>query len=240
MKVQRPADLARDIVAACRILDGKGLVEAYGHVSARMPGRDLLMVTPRGGLDALQPRDLLIVDLRGRLVRGRGTPPLELSMHTEAYRRRPDLGALCRTHSTMAGAWSTLGRSLPATHGFGSFLGPEVPVFPKPDLITTDALGAELAQVLGSGEAVLLRGNGTLVVGRTVSEACVKALFLEESARIQCLIAGAGTPLALTPEELARRTDVPYDHYGRAWQYYRARFASGVTRARGSRRKAAR
>lgn len=238
MRIPGLARLAADVIAACKILDGKGLVEAYGHVSVRIPGTDLILVTPRGGLGFVQARDLVIVDTKGKLVRGSGTPPLEMSMHTTVYRRRPGVGAICRTHSPMAVAWSTFGRGLPATHGFGSFLGHEVPVYHKPDLITTDTLGTELADVLGDGEAVLLRGNGTLAVGRAVSEACVKALFLEESARIQCLMAGAGQPLTMSAEEIRRRTDIHYDHYGRAWDYYRAKYAGGGNRRRQKSRRA--
>ncbi len=232
MRIPPLARLADDVIAVCTILDAKGLVEGYGHVSVRIPGGDLILVTPRGGLGFVRSSDLLIVDMKGKLVRGRGTPPLELPMHTSVYRRRPEVGALCRTHSPMAVAWSTLGRGLPATHGFGSFLGHDVPVYLKPDLITTEALGTELAEILGAREAVLMRGNGTLVVGRTVAEACVKALFLEESARIQCLVAGAGQPLAMSGAEIRRRADVPYDHYGRAWNYYRAKYAAGKNRRR--------
>lgn len=81
-----------------------------------------------------------------------------------------------------------------------------------------------------------MRGNGTLVVGRTLPEACVKAIFLEESARIQCVAAGAGRPLAMSDAEIRRRTDVPYDHYGRAWNYYRAKYAEG-RRPRGEERR---
>lgn len=227
--------MAGDVIAACRILEGKGLIEAYGHVSVRIPGRDLALITPRGAIGQIEARDLLVVDFTGRVVDGRGTPPLELSMHTIAYRRRLEIGALCRTHSPWAVAWSVLGRSLRPVHGFGSFLGAEVPVFSKPDLITTDALGEELAQTLGGAEAVLLRGNGTLVTGATLREACIKALFMEESARTQLQAAAAGPPIVMSGDELRRRTDMHYDHYGRAWDFYRARYA-GAAPARSAQR----
>ncbi|MGH2406400.1 MAG: class II aldolase/adducin family protein [bacterium] len=235
MKIPGLAALAGDVIAACRILEGKRLIEAYGHVSVRIPGRDLVLITPRGAIGLIAARDLLVVDLTGRLVSGRGTLPLELSMHTAVYRRRPEVGALCRTHSPSAVAWSVLGRSLRPVHGFGSFLGAEVPVFPKPDLIATGALGEEMADVLGGAEAVLLRGNGTLVTGATLREACVKAIFLEESAWIQTQAAAAGQPVMMSADELRRRTDMHYDHYGRAWDFYRARYAGGKPSARNRR-----
>jgi ribulose-5-phosphate 4-epimerase/fuculose-1-phosphate aldolase len=231
-KRPRLASLAADVIAACQIIDGKGLIEAYGHVSVRIPGTDRVLITPRGAIGLIDARALLVVDLRGRVVAGRGSPPLELPMHTSVYRRRPAVQALVRTHSPAALAWGILGRPLRPVHGHGSFLGAEVPVFPKVDLIATEALGEELADTLGSAEAVLLRGNGTLVTGAALHEACVKAIWLEESAKIQCQAAAVGPPMIMTADEVRERIDVPYDHYGRAWSFYRTRFARATRRRR--------
>ena len=231
-KRPRLAALAADVIAACRIIDGKGLIEAYGHVSVRIPETDRVLITPRGAIGLIGARALLVVDLRGRVVAGRGTPPLELPMHTSVYRRRPAVQALVRTHSPAALAWGILGRPLRPVHGHGSFLGAEVPVFSKVDLIATEALGEEVADTLGSAEAVLLRGNGTLVTGATLHEACVKAVWLEESAKIQCQAAAVGPPMIMTADEVRERIDVPYDHYGRAWSFYRTRFARATRRRR--------
>lgn len=218
------AALAADVIAACRIIDGKGLIEAYGHVSVRIPGTDRILITPRGAVGLIDARALLVVDPRGRLVRGRGTVPLELPMHTAVYRRRPDVQALVRTHSPAALAWGILGRPLRPVHGHGSFLGAEVPVFLRVDLIATEALGEALADTLGAAEAVLLRGNGTLVTGATLREACVKAIWLEESARLQIQASAVGPPVIMTTDEVRERTVVPYDHYGRAWDFYCTRY----------------
>ncbi len=218
--------LRQEIVEACRVLSGEGLVEAYGHVSHRLPDSDRILITPRRAPALVQrPEELVVVDLEGRRVAGEEDPPLEVWMHTEVYRRRPDVQALCRIHGPAATAWSTLGEGLRPVHGFGAFLGFEVPVFQVPFLITTPELGRAVAEALDKGEAVLLRGNGQLVTGRSVAEACVKSIFLEQSARLHLLARAAGNPVVWTPEEVARRTgpDVPYDHYGRAWAYYRAK-----------------
>lgn len=234
--------IRQEVFAACRVLVGEGLVEAYGHVSARLPDSPCFVVTPRIAPSLLRgPEDLLVVDLDGRRVKGEGEPPLEVWMHTEVYRRRPEVGALCRTHSFAATAWSTLGEPLRPVHGFGAFLGVEVPVFQTPFLITNPELGRAVAEVLGSGEAVLLRGNGQLVAGRSVAEACVKAVFLEQSARLHLAARSAGRPVVWTPEEVARRTgpDVPYDHFGRAWAYYRAKHAAPAEPPGGNRRRRA-
>lgn len=221
-------EIKRDIVIACRILEAKGLVEAYGHISARLPGSEEIIITPRKALATIRVSELITLNLEGKITRGKGKPPLELPMHTSVYRRRPEVNAICRTHSPMALALSVLGRSLRPVHGFGCFLGRMVPVFNKPYLITDDRLGEELAEALGSAEALLLRGNGNLVVGKSVSEACVKAIFLEESALVEWRALAVGQPLYYNDEEFAGRSrmDYPgYDHFARAWDYYRAKYA---------------
>lgn len=222
--------LRKDVLTACRIVDGKRLVEGYGHVSVRIPGTARVLVTPRVAVGLIRsPAELVVVDLEGKGIQGKGFAPLEIFMHTEVYRRRPDVQAICRTHSPMALALSVLGESVKPVHGFGSFLG-EVPVFPKPYLITTRQLGEEVAATLGSAGGMLLRGNGTLLVGATLAEAVVKAIFLEETAAVHLRARSVGEPVVFSAAEIARRTDVGYDHYGRAWDYYARVYGKGARR----------
>ena len=224
MDQQQPTieSLKDDVLSACHIMDAVGLVEGYGHMTARIPGTDKVIVSPRTGLGLVQPDDLLVLDLDGNVLEGSTNPPREYFIHSSIYRARKDVQAICRTQAPMGQAFSTLGIPLRPVHGFGAFL-KDVPVFPKPFLILTQELGDELALLLGSGEAVLLRGNGTAVVGPNVQEARVKAIFLEESATVYMRAAAVGQPLVMTKEEIAIRVDTGYDHYGRAWEFYKAR-----------------
>ena len=118
---------------------------------------------------------------------------------------------------------SILGKRPRAVHGFGSFLGAEVPIFAKPFLIVNADLARQVVATLGDAEAVVLRGNGDIVVGRSVAEATVKAIFLEESCELQYLALCAGEPTYMTADEVAIRHEPGYDHFGRAWEYYRER-----------------
>lgn len=216
--------LRDDLLTASLILDSEGLVEGYGHVSARLPDQDAMVMTPRKGLGLLtSPDEMVIVSLDGKLIEGDETPALECIMHGEIYRQRPDVQALVRTHSEYVNVLSILGRKPRVVHGFGSFLGAEIPIMQKPLLITDVELARELAQNLGSAEAVLMRGNGDLVTGKNVAEATIKAIFLEESCRLQYLAMCAGEPQYFSSEESAIRSNPGYDHFGRAWEYYKAR-----------------
>jgi len=216
--------LRQDLLIASQILDSEGLVEGYGHVSARLAGREAMLITPRTGLGLLSdPDEMLVVSFDGRLLEGDGPVAIESVMHGEVYRLRSDVHALVRTHSQYVNVLGILGRRPRVVHGFGSFLGAEVPIFPRPLLVTNVGLARELALALGSAEAILMRGNGDLVTGATVAEATVKAIFLEESCRIQYLALCVGEPTYFSPEDLAVRRDPGYDHWGRAWDFYTAR-----------------
>lgn len=219
--------LREDLLTASQILDSEGLVEGYGHVSARLAGRDAMLMTPRKGLGLLSDSDeMLVVGFDGVLLGGDGPVAIEAVMHGEVYRRRPDVRALVRTHSEYVNVLSILGRPPRVVHGFGSFLGAAVPIFQRPLLITNQGLARELADALGAAEAVVMRGNGDLVTGATVAEATVKAIFLEESCRLQYLAMCAGEPTYFSEEDRRIRANPGYDHWGRAWDYYRARVLS--------------
>ena len=226
MREPTPEEVRQDLYVACRIMDGKGLTEGFGHISYRFPGTDRVMMPPRRGPGIVRPEEMLVLDLEGNVVEGEGTPALEYYMHARIYRRRPDVRSVCRTHSPMVQALGLLGQPIRPVHGFGTFLG-TVPVFPIPYLITTPELGDQLAEALGQGEAVVMRGNGAITVGRTVQEALVKAVWLEEDAFIQVHARAMGEPIYFTEEEAQRRAAVPYNVWARAWEYWKERSAGG-------------
>src|SRR5206468_8316638 len=86
-------------------------------------------------------------------------------------------------------------------HNHGSFFAGGVPVFSTPDLISTAKLGDEVAQGLGDKPAILLRGNGQVTVGRTIPEAVMMAIYLEEAAEVLYGALQIGAPIPLTRSE---------------------------------------
>jgi len=217
------------IVRVCRILDGMGLVEGFGHVSARGK-KDAILLTPARGLALVSEPELLTFDVQGRLLEGQeGSAPLERWMHFAIYRARPDVHAICRTHSRMAVLLGAARTGIRPVHGFGAMLGASVPVHDVNDLITTDAMGKDVAQTLGDAVAVLLRGNGGVVTGATLQQACVRAIYLEEAAFLQAAAAATGGAPAFTADELAARQRWHEVEAERAWEYYSRKFADSTS-----------
>lgn len=219
-----PSELRNEILTACRVLTHFKLVEGFGHVSARVPGTEHVAITPRKALALVRPEELVELDVNGHQVGGEGRPPLETPMHLAVYRRRPDVAAICRAHPRHVAAFACAAEPIYVAHGFGADLGAVAPMFEQPFLITDAQLGEGVADALGQGVAVILRANGCLVTGESVPDACVKALFLEETAQTQLLARAAGlTPRPYSAEDAERRrgSDTPHQPV-RAWEYYAA------------------
>ncbi|HEX5020035.1 MAG TPA: class II aldolase/adducin family protein, partial [Candidatus Binatia bacterium] len=195
------AALKRDMISACRILSEKQLVEGFGHVSARIPNTELFFLTPRIGLALVEESNLLTLNLSGEVVEGNGQPPAEAWLHTAIMKSKSQVNALTRIHARVANIFSVTDRKLEPVHNHGSFFAGGVPVFRTPDLITTAQLGNEIAQVLGDKPAILLRGNGQVTVGRTIPEAVMMAIYLEEAAEVLYGALQIGKPIPLTLDE---------------------------------------
>jgi len=219
------AALKRDMISACRILSEKQLVEGFGHVSARIPNTELFFLTPRIGLALVEESDLLTLNFSGEVVEGNGQPPAEAWLHTAIMKSKSQVNAITRIHARVANIFSVTDRKLEPVHNHGSFFAGGVPVFRTPDLITTAQLGNEIAQALGDKPAILLRGNGQVTVGRTIPEAVMMAIYLEEAAEVLYGALQIGKPIPLTLDESQHRQveALPPVDMERAWNFFKSR-----------------
>ena len=220
--------LRKDIISAARILSHQRLVEGFGHVSARIPDSDLFFITPRISLAMVTERELLTMNLAGEVVEGQYPPPFEAWLHTAIMKAKPQVNAITRIHARVANMFSVTDRKLEPVHNHGSFFAGGVPVFHTPDLISSRFLGEEVARAIGDRPALLLRGNGQVTVGRTIPEAIMMAIYLEEAAEILFGALQIGTPIALTADEsVTRRVEaLPPVDLERAWNYFKSRIES--------------
>jgi len=219
-----PGQIKKDIIAACKILSHLGLVKGFGHVSARIPDSDLFILTPRIGLELVKERELLVFNLKGQIVEGGYPPPIEAPLHTAIFNARVEVNAIARFHAPRSNQFSVTDRRLEPVHNHGSFFSGGVPVFPKTDLMLTRALGEGVAAALGEKPAILLRGNGQVTVGKTVPEAVVMAIYLEEAAEMLYGALQIGKPVFLSSDESAtRKTETlsPID-LDRAWNFFKS------------------
>lgn len=189
-----------DLVDANRILAHQGIVDAFGHVSARHPGDPTRFLMSRNLAPGLvTAADILVYDVdTGEAVAP--DPPrlyLERYIHSEIYKARPDVQAVVHNHSPALLPF-TVARGVrlrPLCHmsGFLGSAGHEAPpVFEIRDhagdasdlLIRNRALGAALAASLDTARVVLMRGHGCTIVAESVRVAIYRSVYTELNARL--------------------------------------------------------
>lgn len=217
--------IKKNLITACRILSREGLVQGFGHVSARIPASDLFLLTPRISLALVQEKDLLVLNLKGEIVTGNSPAPFEAPLHTAIFNGRAEVHAIARIHGRRANMFSVTDKKIEPVHNHGSFFSGGVPLFPNTDLISTPELGREVVAALGKRAAILLRGNGQVTVGRSIPEAVMMAIYLEEAAEMLYGALQIGDPILLTSEESARGKEetLPPVDLERAWNYFKSK-----------------
>ena len=222
-----------DLAAAARILAMEGVVDGFGHVSMRHPGAPDRYLMSRSIAPALQTADDIIeYDLGSTPVdaNGRGSF-LERFIHGEIYRARPDVMSVVHSHSPSVIPYGLTGLPMRAMYHNAAFLAAGVPVFRIEEkfgatnlLVSNNAIGVELAQVLGGASVALMRAHGSVAVGPNLQVAVFRAVYTEVSARVQqAAIAHGGTIAALSEAEglLADETNMTAGM--RAWDLWRGR-----------------
>jgi HCOMODA/2-hydroxy-3-carboxy-muconic semialdehyde decarboxylase len=194
------------IPVANRILVAHGILDAYGHVSMRDP-RDPghFWIARNMAPLSVQPEDLQRLDLDGTTPDERRSY-LEVFIHSEIYRARPDVQAVVHTHAPVVVPYSIVDTPMQCVSHMAGFLAPGVPTFEIRDtlgddtdlLITGREGGRALARTLGDAAVALMRGHGAVIVGASVPEVVHRAVFTAFNARVltdAATIGGHVTPL---------------------------------------------
>lgn len=191
-----------EIIAAGRFLGGRQYhVALAGNISARA-SQELIVCTRHGAdKENLTPADMVVCDLDGHQVEGAGRPTSELNMHRAAYRLRPEIQSVIHAHPPTATAFAATGRRLDQLQlpEMLVLLGPVgfVP-YATPG---SEALAANLSQVLPGHDAFLLENHGALTLGFTARQAALRMDLLEENARVTLMVRQLGKPYTLLPAD---------------------------------------
>ena len=197
-----PQPLKRQLADALRMMERAEVIDFNGHMSCRLPGTGHVLINAGKSVrSALTADDIIAIDMDGKPVEGDVVPPMEFHIHTEIYRRRPDVNAVAHTHPLWSTLFSMVGERVQPVTMQAAVMGP-VQTFAKTASINQKALAEELAAALGEHRVVMLKSHGAVVVGADIVEAFVLGIYLEETARRQYLARAIGTPYALTAQEV--------------------------------------
>jgi HCOMODA/2-hydroxy-3-carboxy-muconic semialdehyde decarboxylase len=209
----------RQLRVAARALARGHLVHAYGHCSLRLDAQHFLVC-------AAKPMGTITADDAGTVVPVEGPLPDgvlgEVRIHQQIYARRAEVGAVCRIMPPQIGVLALLRRTPKPRHGFGAYFAPGPALWDDPRLLRDDAAAARLAETLGTGNALVMRANGAVVVGESLVEAVALSWFLEEAARVEVSLMQMGQDgdhTLLTADETTARQVVAGRVYERMWDY---------------------
>jgi len=215
----------REQLATCtRLLVMQEVMDFSGHVSARIPGTDRVLIQPRDtSRAALTADDILVVDLDGAVLEGDEPPPTEVVLHTCVYRARPDAVTVCHGHPTMSTLFTTVDRPFPAVRNFAYRFAGQLPIHQDTTHIRREEQGRAVAETLAEHRVCLLRAHGTVVVAPSVEELLMDCLDLEEAARSALYASTLGPLLPLTEYEVKElRASYGKSDYraGKVWEHY--------------------
>lgn len=213
-------------------LSRRGVVlYTWGNVSGIDRARGLVVIKPSGvPYQGMQPSDMVVVDLEGRIVEGTLRPSSDTPTHLELYKAFPEIGGVVHTHSTHAVVFAQAGMEIPplgTTHA-DYFYG-AVPVSRS---LTRDEVQEAYEKNTGrvivetvkeTGRAplvvpgVLVRNHGPFTWGKDPAEAVYHSVVLEEIAEMAWKTLQINPAAALPPyilEKHYQRKHGPKAYYG--------------------------
>jgi ribulose-5-phosphate 4-epimerase/fuculose-1-phosphate aldolase len=225
-----PRQLVDDLVLANHILSNEGVLDAFGHVSARHPTTaDHFLISHTRAPELVEAADLQLLDLHGaRIAGGERRSYEEVAIHAAVYRRRSDVGAVVHSHAPSVIPFGVTGVPVRPIYHMGSVIGHDIAVwdiaqrFGETDLLVRDvAQGDDLAAALGTRTVVLMRGHGCVVAGADVRAAVFASIYLERNATLLATAMALGEVRSLSAGETQRAAAMLRGNAGeRAWEYW--------------------
>lgn len=231
--------VASDLAKANRILANEGVLDEFGHVTARHPDGDKMIVSAYQSPALVEEDDLIEMSLDGEILTD-GVDEIysENVIHRSIYRNRDDVNAVVHCHAPALIPFTVTDVEIkPVTH-LASPFHEGVPKFGDYDderghLLVTEDEGQRMADVLGDRRAQLLEGHGANVVGGSVRETIALTMHLVKNARHQLEAENLGSPTYFTePKELleatANDTILKPRTNDRVWDYLVHRLENGT------------
>jgi HCOMODA/2-hydroxy-3-carboxy-muconic semialdehyde decarboxylase len=228
----------QDLVAANRILAMHGIVDAFGHVSARTGNGMRYLISRSLAPAQVTAADIVEYDLDSKPASGDTRPGYsERYIHSEIYRLRSDVMSVVHCHAAALIPFGITKVPLQPVYHNSSFVGEGIPVFDIHDaagdtdmLVRNAELGRALAKVLANKPALLMRGHGAVIVGKSIPEAVARSFYLEVNARVQAQAMATGARITYLHDGEVAKRGAASDEYTRAWELWKRQVAQDVSR----------
>lgn len=186
------------VVEAFKFMEERGLNYGYsGNISVKVSDGEYLISASGLRKARMKPENVLLVDERGNVIEGEGSPSVELPLHVAVYRSRPDVRVVVHAHPLYATVLAVLRLNLePVVEEMVFYTGGDVRVA-EYATFGTGELARNVVEALGDRSAVLLANHGVLTCGSSLDEALDVLVCVERAAQIHMLAKAVGEPRLL-------------------------------------------
>jgi len=205
----------KKLVEICHQVYAKGFVAAYdGNISCRTKNNTILIT--RSGIckGDVTEKDIVEIDLDGKILKGKHKISTENKIHLLAYKRRSEVNAVVHCHPTYATAFALIGK------GFDKHYLPEVLLtigkvpLCKYATPSTDEVPKSLEPFINHSWVMLLQNHGAIALGKNLNDAYYKMEKLEHAAKILLLSKLIGKPKELSKKNINDILRISKSTYG--------------------------
>jgi len=207
------SDVRSDIVLATRMLVNEGVMDAFGHVSTRVPGDPGGYLMSRAcAPNLITAGDILEFTLESDPVQPTKTQLFaERVIHGEIYKARPDVMAIAHCHPTSLLPFCISATPLVPVFLMGATIGHHVPFWDQRDefgdttlLVVKPEEERSLARVLGQNSMVLMKRHGATITGANLPDLVFRAVYACRNGDAQSAAHALGAVVMLSSGETER------------------------------------
>lgn len=189
-----------------------------GNVSGRDRKSQYVVIKPSGvKYSSMKPEDMVVVDLDGKVIKGRLKSSIDTISHLIVYRAFKEVGGIVHTHSNYATSFALLGQPLPVyMSAHADEFGEEIPVTRYASPFPLEDVGNAIVETLHESlvQAVLLKNHGVFAFGSNATSALKSAVMVEDIAKTYHLALFLGRPKKLSKKEVKKWYTRYYEVYG--------------------------
>ncbi len=177
--------IERDIIYWGRCLYERKLITGWGGNISRRIGKNRFLITGRNSpLGFLTPKDLVEINSEGVPTKKTQTPSSESPLHLAVYKETEAM-AVIHVHPPTIVVFSLANESFVPLSWEEKYLLKEIPVVPQ--LTPTVRDPAKVVEAIRNRPIVILKGHGTVAMGKDLRDAFLLTDLLEGAVHCQFL-----------------------------------------------------
>jgi len=185
------AKLENEIIRWGKLLFDRRLISGWGgNLSCRAGKNNYLITGQHAPLGFLTTKDLVKIDANGKPLKPNQKASSETPMHMAVY-GATDAQAIVHVHPPMVLAFSLTHESFVPVSFEEKYTIGEVPIIPQDTPTVTKP--EKVVEALKYNPVVIVKGHGTVAIGKTFQEAFLLTDLLEEAVHCQCFNVGVST-----------------------------------------------